>query len=180
MRIQYVMWSGYNIFRTLFIKIIYGKRVHIRGLQLISPTVQIKCIGKSILNLEGRLHASANCSIISTKGGSLTIGDNVYMNRNVNIICRKNIIIGKGTTIGPNVCFFDHDHDIHNPGEIVSGDIIVGKNVWIGANTVITKGVNIGDNSVIAAGSVITKDVPKGCIVIQKRIDCTRNIIDTH
>ncbi len=176
MRLQYIIWIVYNIFRILFIKLIYGQSIYIHGLQLISPTVQLKCIGKSKLIIEGRLHASTNCSIISTKGGNLIIRDRVYMNRNVNIVCRKNIIIGEGTTIGPNVCFFDHDHDIYNQGRVICGDIVIGKNVWIGANTVITKGVYIGDNSVIAAGSVITKDIPKNCIIIQKRMEYRKNI----
>jgi len=35
-----------------------------------------------------------------------------------------------------------------------------GNNVWIGANTVILRGVSIGDGAVIAAGAVVNHDVP--------------------
>lgn len=41
-----------------------------------------------------------------------------------------------------------------------SGKIIIGNNVFIGINTIITRNVNIGDNVVIGAGSVVTKDCP--------------------
>jgi acetyltransferase-like isoleucine patch superfamily enzyme len=38
--------------------------------------------------------------------------------------------------------------------------VIVGKNVWIGSNTVILPGVKIGDHSVIGAGSTVVEDIP--------------------
>ena len=46
---------------------------------------------------------------------------------------------------------------------------IICKNAWIGANVLIMKGVSIGDEAVIAAGCIVTKDVPAGSILIQKR-----------
>jgi acetyltransferase-like isoleucine patch superfamily enzyme len=44
--------------------------------------------------------------------------------------------------------------------------ITIADDVWIGANSVITAGVNIGKHSVIGAGSVVTKDVPEFCIAV--------------
>lgn len=41
----------------------------------------------------------------------------------------------------------------------------VGNDVWIGANAIICRGVNVGDGAVIAAGAVVTKDVPPYAIV---------------
>ena len=38
--------------------------------------------------------------------------------------------------------------------------IVLGKNVWVGANATILRGVTIGDNAVVAAGAVVTKDIP--------------------
>jgi acetyltransferase-like isoleucine patch superfamily enzyme len=45
-----------------------------------------------------------------------------------------------------------------------TGQITVGDGSWIGANAVITAGVNIGKYCVVAAGSVVTKSVPDYCI----------------
>jgi acetyltransferase-like isoleucine patch superfamily enzyme len=39
------------------------------------------------------------------------------------------------------------------------GDIIIGNDVWIGANATIMSGVNTGDGAVIAAGSLVVKDI---------------------
>ena len=42
----------------------------------------------------------------------------------------------------------------------------IGRNVWIGANTVIVPGVTIGENCVIGAGSVVTKDIPPNTVAV--------------
>ena len=42
----------------------------------------------------------------------------------------------------------------------VKGKIKIGNNVFLGANTIITKPVTIGDNVIVGAGSIITKDIP--------------------
>ncbi len=41
----------------------------------------------------------------------------------------------------------------------------IGKNCFIGANSIILPGVRIGDHVIVGAGSVITKDVKSNCIV---------------
>lgn len=58
------------------------------------------------------------------------------------------------------------------------GTVVIGNDVWIGANAVIVRGVNIGDGAIVAAGAVVTKDVEPYTIVggvparpIRKRFD---------
>ena len=41
----------------------------------------------------------------------------------------------------------------------------IGNDVWVGANSVILKGVTIHDGAIIGAGSVVTKDVPAYAVV---------------
>ena len=43
--------------------------------------------------------------------------------------------------------------------------VIIGNNVWVGANCTILKGVSIGNGAIIAAGAVVTGDVPEYTIV---------------
>ena len=86
------------------------------------------------------------------------------MNRNTMIVCRDSVEIGSGTTVGPNVMIYDHDHDLQNRGRICSSPISIGENVWIGGGAIILKGVTIGNNSVIAAGSIVTRNVPANTI----------------
>lgn len=50
-------------------------------------------------------------------------------------------------------------------GDSVSKPVVIGDDVWIGARSIILKGVHIGKGAVIAAGAVVTKDVPEYAIV---------------
>jgi acetyltransferase-like isoleucine patch superfamily enzyme len=43
--------------------------------------------------------------------------------------------------------------------------VIIGNDVWLGANVIVLDGINIGDGAIIAAGSVVTRDVPPYAIV---------------
>ena len=72
----------------------------------------------------------------------------------------KNITVGKNVFI--NACCHFQDHGRRNT---YPAPIVLGKRVWVGSNSTITKGVTIGDNSIVAAGAVVTKDVPANCIV---------------
>ena len=46
-----------------------------------------------------------------------------------------------------------------------SKGIVIGKDVWIGAQAGIVDGVTIGDHAVVGMGSIVTKDVPDWAIV---------------
>jgi len=77
------------------------------------------------------------------------------------------IILGKGTWIANNVGIITTNHDINNPSIHNEGkDVIIGKNCWIGMNSVILPGVILGDNTTVGAGSVVTKSFEEGYCVI--------------
>ncbi|SFG94399.1 DapH/DapD/GlmU-related protein [Sporolactobacillus nakayamae] len=89
------------------------------------------------------------------------------------ICAAKSVYIGYRTMLGANVMVIDTDfHPIspnnrrynQNPEDIKSKRVIIGNDVFIGANTIILKGVTIGNNSVIGAGSVVTSSIPENVI----------------
>lgn len=47
----------------------------------------------------------------------------------------------------------------------IEQDVVIGRDVWLGANAVVVAGVNIGDGAVVAAGAVVTRDVPAQAVV---------------
>jgi acetyltransferase-like isoleucine patch superfamily enzyme len=149
-------------------KIIFHK-VSVRGLQIISPWACIETTMRSEMRLGHKVRIDGSTLVATRKGAILHLGDGVFINRNCVIVAHEKITVGKGTQIGPNVCIFDHDHDINVRGSVISKPIVIGENVWIGAGTIILKGVCVGDYAVIAAGSVVTHDVPAQTILIQKR-----------
>lgn len=103
------------------------------------------------------------------------MGDDVFLNNSCMIIAHDYISIGSGTRFGPDVKIYDHDYDYRNSKAFVQGKhktspIVIGKNCWIGAGTIILRETNIGDNCIIGAGSVIKGKFEDDTIIVQKRI----------
>lgn len=78
------------------------------------------------------------------------------------------ITIGKGTFIANNVGIITTNHDKSDLTQHTAGkEIIIGKECWIGFNSVILPGVVLGDNVVVGAGSIVTKSFPEGhCTIV--------------
>jgi len=97
------------------------------------------------------------------KGIMCDPGDNpgVYIQANNGIIIGSNVGFGAGTKIiSANHAHIDHSkHDKCAP-------IIIGNNVFVGANSVILPGVKIGDNVVIGAGSIVAKNIPSDSVAL--------------
>lgn len=75
--------------------------------------------------------------------------------------------------ISHGVAFITHDggtwafRDLPGYEDIIKyGKIHVGKRTFIGCNSTIMPGVTIGERCVIGAGSVVTKDIPDGCVAL--------------
>lgn len=172
-KVCYLMRVFYNVPRLIISFLLSRGRVKSNLISKISPFSQI-AIGKRGSIRIGQLCTFENGTLVRSSNGNITIGDKVYINRNCNIVSHENINIGKYTTIGPNVCIYDHDHDfrsIERNRRFITGPISIGENVWIGANAIILKGVNIGDNAVIAAGAVVSKNVENDTILISKQMN---------
>ncbi|MFN8258891.1 MAG: acyltransferase [Bacteroidales bacterium] len=95
---------------------------------------------------------------------------------NVNLNCMvwagptAKVIIGKDCLLGPGVTIIASKYDVKGRKKIRSyppyeKDIIIGDDVWLGANVVVLPGVKIGDGAIIGAGSVVTKSVEPYTIV---------------
>lgn len=79
-----------------------------------------------------------------------------------------NIYIGKGTKIAPNCGIITTNHDINKLDRSAKGkDIKIGKNCWIGMNSVLLPGVELGDHTIVGAGSIVTKSFKDGnCVIV--------------
>ena len=113
-------------------------------------------------------------------GFNITAGKNFYTNYNVTILDCAKVTFGENVFIAPNCVFSTAGHAI-DPKQRACGleialPIIVGNNVWIGANVTVLPSIKIGDNSIIGAGSVVTKDIPSNVIAVGNPCKVLREI----
>mgnify|MGYP002402020210 CR=1 FL=1 len=99
--------------------------------------------------------------------GTIQLGDYCLIAPGVEITAAKSIVIGANTMIAAECTITDSDwHGLYNRTRPFrcTKPVRLGDNVWLGARTMICKGVTIGDNSVIGAGSVVASDIPANVV----------------
>lgn len=114
---------------------------------------------------------------------SITIGNNVSINYGTALSVSSGITIKDNVLISYGCLLLDNNgHSVDAsirrrdlPTLLADGDkdwsvverkpIVISEDVWIGARSIILKGVAIGRGSIVATGSVVTKDVPPGVAV---------------
>ena len=139
---------------------------------------------------KNRCVATYQLSKFGLVGSSCTLdgpGDfsysNIYLGDNVSIGVHSTFLssdakihVGNKVMFGPNVTLISGDHRTDLVGKYMKDitieeklpvndqDIIIEDDVWVGANSLILKGVKISTGCVIAAGSVVTKSTEPYCI----------------
>lgn len=92
----------------------------------------------------------ANWGLVSLDVARVTIGDDVQM--------------------GPNVQLLTATHPVE-PGPRrdkweAAEPIVIGDNVWLGGGVIVCPGVTIGEDTVVGAGSVVVRDLPAGVVAV--------------
>jgi galactoside O-acetyltransferase len=125
----------------------------------------------------------SRCTLLS-KNGSLCIGTDCYLNKNVRIGSDGGEVrIGDNVMMGPNIVIDPSTHgherlDIPMRAQpLRHGSIIIGDDVWLGANCVILRDTTIGNGCIVGAGAVVTNDLPPMSIAagVPARIIRTRD-----
>ncbi|MBR1542506.1 MAG: acyltransferase [Bacteroidaceae bacterium] len=117
----------------------------------------------------GRSSVVESYCCINNAVGDVTIGDYTRIGIHCTVIgpvcIGHHVNLAQGITVTAlNHNFGDTAKRIDEQG-ISTKPIVIGDDVWIGANAVILPGVTIGKHCVVAAGAVVNKDVPDNCVV---------------
>jgi acetyltransferase-like isoleucine patch superfamily enzyme len=102
--------------------------------------------------------------------GDVSIGNNAGVGLS-NVIIGP-VKLGNYVMLAQNIVISGLNHgyeDVTIPPrmqKVVTKQITIEDNVWIGANCVITAGVTIGKHAIIGAGSVVTKDIPQFSVAV--------------
>jgi acetyltransferase-like isoleucine patch superfamily enzyme len=100
----------------------------------------------------------------------LRVGDHTFIGRGSELDVDESVTVGAHTLIAPGCFITDHHHEIAGHARIDqqacrTEPVVIGDDVWVGANCVILAGVTIGDGAVIGAGAVVTRNVAEMDIV---------------
>ncbi len=101
-----------------------------------------------------QMHVGARCfanwGLVALDVGKITIGDDVQM--------------------GPNVQLLTATHPIEPEPRRAKWEgtqpITLGDNVWLGGGVIVCPGVTIGENTVVGAGAVVVRDLPPGVVAV--------------
>lgn len=178
-------------------KVEYGKNLLLKGMPVIFNKGGAKLkIGENVTikssflsNLVGLY--SRTIVVTRAPGAVIEIGDNVGIS-GATIYARKGIYIGENTCIGGNCKILDNDfhpidmedrirllNDVHGGDSdlIPTREIRIGKNCFLGCNSIILKGTVLGDGCVVGAGAVVSGKFGDNCVIagnpakVIKRLD---------
>ena len=153
----------------------YGKNLQIRG--------RIFCVSNSkdgiVIGDDVKINSSRKSNpiggdtktVLFAKGtGKIRIGNNSGIS-NATIFANESITIGNRVTIGGSCKINDTDFhwlDLERRMSEAGGvtkPVVIKDGVFLGAHSIILKGVTIGDNVVIGANCLITTDIPSNSVV---------------
>lgn len=100
----------------------------------------------------------------------VTIGDNVYIGMYcvIDNAYPEYVYIEDNVSLAGNVTVLAHSNPYPHFSKVIGSGvapIVIKKGAWIADGAIILRGVTIGENAIVSAGTVVSKDVPDGCIV---------------
>ena len=131
----------------------------------------------SAMSIKKLGQAGSGCLIYPTariyNGRFVRLGSNVTINDFVHIWGLGGVSIGDDSMIASHCAIISQTHDVaayakglkYRDTLDASKAVHIGRNVWIGAGSIVLPGVTIGDDSVVAAGAVVTRDVAARTLV---------------
>lgn len=133
--------------------------------------------------------------VFETQGTEVRIGSRCHLGGGTLLDAACGIEIGDDVLIAFEVLIMDHDshalrfelrqHDVRDWmnatkdwTNVTRRPVRVGDKAWLGARTIVLKGVTIGEGSVTGAGSVVTSDVPAWTLVAGNPARIIRRLTD--
>ena len=175
--VRFIFFVREYIYKLTFKKVSFGKNIVFYGKPIITMVSNSDmCIGDNVVlcsNVKDTALGINHPVILRTlsDNASLTIGSDTGISGGA-ICAATSVKIGKGCLLGANVTIMDTDfhvieslHRRYDQENVLTANIEIKDNVFIGCNSIILKGVTVGKNSVIAAGSIVCNDIPENVIV---------------
>ena len=157
----------YTIYCRLLVYLFYPQKKELADWNACATKKYI--LFQKILNVNGMRKIPWPVHFTSIVGGDIKLGylTTPGMMPGIYINGMNGIEFGDNVYIAPGVKIISANHDFKDyTKHIEAKPIIIGNDVWIGANAIILPEVNISDGCIIGAGSVVTKSFnQKNCVI---------------
>jgi len=134
----------------LFEHVYWKTQLNHKGIYRVHPKASVRNAYNIVFGYDVRI--TLNCIIWAGEKSMIKLGDNV--------------LIGPGAQLHAT----NHGHKVENGPmtyqKRIEKDIVLGNNVWVGGNSIITAGVELADGIIVAAGSTVTKSFDEQNIII--------------
>lgn len=166
-----------------------GKRISVGEQVVIEGGASLRATGGGRIEIGSQSFIETGARLISE--GTLTLGEKVTVLKDAEIVScgivqlghrvwiargssvgGKDVCLEDEVILGPGVFVMDGDHEIQaETGRItmhsgVRRPVLIKSNAWLGARSIVLKGVTVGEGAIIGAGSVVTKEVPPHTVAV--------------
>lgn len=148
-----------------------GTNLKINGVLQISGHNKIEIGDNVIINSSSyfnRIGGDTRTLLVAYGNQKINIGNNVGISNSAIISHGEGITIEDFVMIGGSCKIYDTDfHSLDyvkrmekNETDINTKPVLIKRAAFVGAHSIILKGVTIGERVIVGAGSVVTKDIP--------------------
>jgi acetyltransferase-like isoleucine patch superfamily enzyme len=180
-------WDGFLLKGLGFVRATVASRIHLRAVTSLGlgtrisgrPPVFESPAGTIVLGDDIHLVAPVTAIHIAVApGGTLTLGDECWVNDGAWFGCTDRVTIGRRVLIGPGVRILDNDyHDQHDRRRVPPGQpVTIEDDVWLATGATILKGVTVGRGAIVGAGAVVHSDVAPFTVVVGNPARCIRTL----
>lgn len=146
----------------MILKIIFKPLYFLKSIwDNVSSYFRLQFYRNSGIKIGEKVFISPKAFIDRSKPNMITIGDNCMITRDCMILCHSDAKQGGLMKLW---------------GKREYGKVKIGKNVFLGVNTVVMPGVTIGDNVIIGAMSLVDKDIPSNCLAYGIPVKKVKNL----
>ena len=159
---------------------LHGAQIEIRGNRnviRVHPTCKLVNVSFRLIGDDLRIELGERVEfsrwghfLLMGQGAEIRLGEHTTV-ESARFIAHSGTVL----EVGPD-CMFAYDVEVrtsdeHSILDATSGarinldeSVCIGRHVWLGARSVVLKGVRIGDDSIIATGSIVSRDVGNGVV----------------
>lgn len=147
-------------------------RAYLHGLRLINYYNNLHVKPRRAMRVGAGVRISP--TVTFSHGNLIELGDRVHLNTGTALWAgptRGRIVMGDNVLFGPEVFVITSNYRFNDGGPVTEqamdeADVIIGKDVWVGAKVVILPGTEIGEGAIIGAASVVRGVVPPYAIAV--------------